>query len=483
MSAALRAPMADPAARPLDFGFPRGGGTVAILGLGKSGLAVARALTASGVDVAAWDDSPAGRGAAEAEGIKLAAPMTADWRAMRFLVLSPGIPRYFPEPHPVAARAEAAGCPIIGDIELLYLAQPKARYLGITGTNGKSTTTALIGHILGEAGMAIAVGGNLGTPVMNFPPLGSEGAYVIEMSSYQLDLTDTLVFDAAILLNITPDHLDRHGGMDGYIAAKERIFRGQSGEQAAIIGLDSEPTRDVAARLSAQGHSRLIPISVREAAPGGISVKDGMLIDDLDGGAEPALDLRTIERLPGAHNWQNAAAAWAAARVCAIDRRTIAAALRSFPGLAHRQRLARTIGDIRFVDDSKATNVDAAEKALGSYDRVYWIAGGRAKEGGFDALDPFLDRVAGAFLIGEAAPEMARWIAGKAPAMIAGTMERAVTAAYAAARKDGKGGVVLLSPACASFDQYPNFEVRGRHFVALVEALDPNGPGDGEDEA
>jgi UDP-N-acetylmuramoylalanine--D-glutamate ligase len=481
MSAALHAPTADPAARPLDFGFLSDGGTIAILGLGKSGLAAARALTASGVDVAAWDDSPAGRAAAEAEGIKLVDPMTADWRATRFLVLAPGIPRYFPEPHAVAARAEAAGCKIVGDIELLYLAQPEARYLGITGTNGKSTTTALIGHILAEAGMPIAVGGNLGVPVLTFPALGSEGAYVIEMSSYQLDLTDTIVFDAAVLLNITPDHLDRHGGMDGYIAAKERIFRGQAGDQAAIIGLDSEPCRAIAARLAAKGQSRLIPISVGGAAPGGISVKDGVLIDDLDGGAEPAIDLTTIERLPGAHNWQNAAAAWAAARVLSVDATTIAAALRSFPGLAHRQRLARTIGDIRFVDDSKATNVDAAEKALGSYDRIYWIAGGRAKEGGFEALDPFLGRVVQAFLIGEAAPEMAAWLAGKAPAAIVGAMERAVAAAFAAARKDGKGGVVLLSPACASFDQYPNFEVRGRHFVALVEALDPNIPG--EDDA
>ncbi len=463
----------------LDFSFLRGGGTVAILGLGKSGLATASALAASGVDVAAWDDSPSGRAAAEAEGVTLVDLMEADFRGMRFLVLSPGIPHHFPEPHPVAAKAVAEGCKIVGDIELLYLAQPEARYLGITGTNGKSTTTALIGHILGEAGMAIAVGGNLGTPVMTFPPLGSDGAYVIEMSSYQLDLIDSLVFDAAVLLNITPDHLDRHGGMDGYIAAKERIFAGQGGDKAAIIGIDSAPCRDVAARLSARGHARLIPISVCEDAPGGVAVDNGLLIDDLDGDAEPVLDLKTIERLPGAHNWQNAAAAWAVARVCAVDKPTIEAAMRSFPGLAHRQQLVRTIGNIRFVDDSKATNADAAEKALGCYDRIYWIAGGRAKEGGLTSLEPFLPRIARAFLIGEAAPDMAVWLEDKAPAIVVGTMERAVAAAYAMARADGVGGVILLSPACASFDQYPNFEVRGRHFVSLVAALEPNEGGIG----
>jgi UDP-N-acetylmuramoylalanine--D-glutamate ligase len=469
MSAAV-----EPRANALDFSFLSGGGPVAVLGLGKSGLATARALAASGVEIAAWDDSATGRAAAAADGIPLVDLADADLGEMQFLVLSPGIPHHFPEPHPIAAKAEAEGCAIIGDIELLYRAQTDARYLGITGTNGKSTTTALVGHILAEAGMPIAVGGNLGTPALTFSALGPDGAYVIEMSSYQLDLIDTLVFDAAVLLNITPDHLDRHGGMEGYIAAKERIFAGQTGDKAAIIGIDSQPCRDIAARLSAQGHARLIPISVSEAAPGGIAVEDGILIDDLDGSADPALDLKTIERLPGAHNWQNAAAAWAVARVCAIEKPAIEAALKSFPGLAHRQQLVRTIGNIRFVDDSKATNADAAEKALGCYDRIYWIAGGRAKEGGLAALEPFLPRIVHAFLIGEAGPDMAAWLARRAPASVVGTMDSAVARAYAMARKDGAGGVVLLSPACASFDQYPNFEVRGRHFDSLVAALEPH---------
>lgn len=458
----------------LDFGFLRGQAPVAVLGLGKSGMATVAALQASGVDVAAWDDQPAGRDAAKAQGATLVDLHRADLTEMQFLVLAPGIPLHFPTPHPVVLRAKAAGCAIIGDIELLYRAEPEARYIGITGTNGKSTTTSLIGHILAEAGMRIAVGGNLGTPVLTFPPLGAAGAYVLEMSSYQLDLLDTLVFDAAVLLNITPDHLDRHGGMDGYIAAKERIFSGQTGQQAAIVGIDSAPSREVAERLAALDHARLIPISVEAAAPKGISVVDGWLVDDLDGQAVREIDLKTIRRLPGRHNWQNAAAAWAVARVSGIAKPVIAAALQSFPGLVHRQQLVRTIGNVAFVDDSKATNVDAAEKALTSYDRIYWIAGGRAKEGGFAPLEPFLSSVVHSFLVGEAAAELATWLDGKVPVTTVGTIDRAVAAAYAMAAADGQGGVVLLSPACASFDQFPNFEVRGRFFVAAVNAL----PGD-----
>jgi UDP-N-acetylmuramoylalanine--D-glutamate ligase len=455
----------------LDFSFLSGGPPVAVLGLGKSGMATVEALRASGVDVAAWDDSAAGRETAAARGVPLVDLNAADLGEMQFLVQAPGIPLTFPEPHPVTTRAKAAGCEIIGDIELLYRAEPEARYIGITGTNGKSTTTSLIGHILAEAGLPIAVGGNLGTPVLTFPSLGSDGGYVLEMSSYQLDLLESLVFDAAVLLNITPDHLDRHGGMDGYIAAKARIFAGQAGPQAAIVGIDSDPSRDIAERLAAGGHPHLIPISVGVETAGGVSVVGGWLIDDLDGDATREIDLRTIQRLPGAHNWQNAAAAWAVARVSGVDKPTIVEALKSFPGLAHRQQLVRTIGKVTFVDDSKATNVDAAEKALSSYDRIYWIAGGRAKEGGLTGLEPFMSRVVHTFLVGEAADDFAVWLAGKTPTTIVGTIDRAVEAANAMAQADGKGGVVLLSPACASFDQFPNFEVRGRFFVAAVEAL------------
>jgi UDP-N-acetylmuramoylalanine--D-glutamate ligase len=455
----------------LDFSFLRGA-PVAVLGLGKSGLATARALMASGVAVRAWDDSPVSRRAADAEHITLADLGSANLGSMQMLVLSPGIPHSFPEPHPVAARAKAAKRPIIGDIELLYRAQPKSRYVGITGTNGKSTTTALIGHVLSEAGLKIAVGGNLGTPALTFPPLGPDGVYVLEMSSYQLELIDTLAFDVAILLNITPDHLDRHGGMDGYIAAKERIFARQSPKQAAVICIDSAPCRGIVQRLMQKtGGGRLVPISVEHAAKGGVYVRDGKLIDDLDRAAKAELDLTSLSRLPGAHNWQNVLAAYAGARMLGLAPAKIAKAITSFLGLAHRQQLIATIGKVRYVNDSKATNVDAATKALGCYDRIYWIAGGRAKEGGFDDLAPFMPRVAHAFLIGEAAPALESWLKGKAPSTVVGTMDRAVSAAHAAAQADPKGGVVLLSPACASFDQYPNFEVRGRDFADQVAKL------------
>jgi UDP-N-acetylmuramoylalanine--D-glutamate ligase len=455
----------------LDFSFLATGQPVAVLGLGKSGLATAVALAAGGVTVAAWDDTETARRAAQDQGLTLVDLRAADLSEMQFLVLSPGIPHHFPEPHPVALRAQHADCPIVGDIELLYRAEPDARFIGITGTNGKSTTTALIGHILAEAGMPVAVGGNLGIPVLTFPALAAGGAYVIEMSSYQLDLIDRTAFDAAILLNITPDHLDRHGGMAGYIAAKERIFARQTGGQAAIVGIDSAPSRDIADRLAANGHARLIPISVEGYAKGGVSVDDGWLIDDLDGTAQKKADLKRISSLPGAHNWQNAAAAWAVARVCGLDAAIIESALRTFPGLAHRQQLIRSIGNIAFVDDSKATNADAAAKALGCYDRIYWIAGGVAKEGGLAGLEPFMPNVAHAFLIGQAAPEFAEWLEGKVPVTIVDTLDRAVPAARAMAEADGSASVVLLSPACASFDQYPNFEVRGRHFSALVAQL------------
>ena len=457
----------------LDFSFLRGA-PVAVLGLGKSGLATALALLASGVAVRAWDDSPFARSAAEAKGVPLIDLTSANMGGMQMLVLSPGIPHGFPTAHPAAARARAARRAIVGDIELLYRAQPDAHYIGITGTNGKSTTTALIGHILAEAAMPFAVGGNIGTAALTAARRSApEGTYVLEMSSYQLELIDTLVFDSAILLNITPDHLDRHGGMEGYIAAKERIFRGQTGRKAAIVGIDGEIERKVAMALAARQAGQVIPISVEGPTPGGVFVKDGILIDDLDNQSRPAIDLRRMRSLPGKHNWQNATAAYAAARMAGIAVKTIEAAMTSFPGLDHRQKLIRTIGKVAYVDDSKATNADAASKALGCYDRIYWIAGGRAKEGGLAGLESFMPRVAHAFLIGEAAQPFAQWIAGKAAATISQSLDRAVPDAHGMAQRDGKDGVVLLSPACASFDQFPNFEVRGRRFVELVQQLEP----------
>jgi UDP-N-acetylmuramoylalanine--D-glutamate ligase len=437
---------------------------VAVLGLARSGLAAARALAAGGARVLAWDDAAPRR--ADAEGLELVDLAQADLADVRALVLSPGIPHSFPAPHPVAARAKAAGIPIIGDVELLVRSVPAARYAGITGTNGKSTTTALLGHMLREAGRTVAVGGNIGVAALLLEELGADGTYVLEMSSYQLELTPSAAFAVAVLLNITPDHLDRHGGMAGYIAAKERIFARQTARGFAVVGIDDEICAGIAQTLRGP---HVVPVSAERAAPGGVSAADGILADDLDRGAQRIIDLRTLERLPGAHNRQNAAAAFAAARCLGLTAADCVAGLKSFAGLAHRQELIATIDGVRYINDSKATNADSVAKALACYDDVYWIAGGIAKDGGIAPLAAFFPRIRHAFLIGEAAPDFARTLHGTAPYTVSGTLDAAVAAAHAAAR--GTRGIVLLSPACASFDQFTDFEARGEAFRRLVQDL------------
>jgi UDP-N-acetylmuramoylalanine--D-glutamate ligase len=441
---------------------------VAVMGLARSGLAAAEALKRGGADVLAWDDSAEKRAQAAARGLPVVDLATTDLGNVAALVLSPGIPSTFPKPHTVAARARTAGIEIIGDIELLARSRRDARYAGITGTNGKSTTTALLGHILAEAGMHVAVGGNLGVPALSLEPLGADGVYVLEMSSYQLELTKSLVFDVAILLNITPDHLDRHGGMDGYVAAKERIFAGQTARQAAVVGLDDDICKSVAEKLRMSGH-RIVPISAEHVAPGGVYVAGARLIDDVDHQQAAALDLGALPRLPGPHNWQNAAAAFAAARCLGVAADVAARGIASFPGLAHRQELIATIDGVRYVNDSKATNADATAKALVCYDDILWIAGGIAKEGGIASLAPYFPRIVHAFLIGEAAPAFAATLSsGKVPFKRSGDLATAVGQARAAAKP---GSTVLLSPACASFDQFADFEARGEAFRRLVEGL------------
>ena len=446
------------------------GRRVAVLGLARSGRAAARSLAAGGADVLAWDDDAKVRDGVAGE-IPLCDLAEADWRGIAALVLSPGIPLDHPAPHPAVLRARAAGAEILGDIELLGRSAPAARYVGITGTNGKSTTTALIGHILATAGRRVEVGGNLGTPALSFAPLGSEGIYVLELSSFQLDLLTTLAFSVAVLLNITPDHLDRHGGMAGYIAAKQRIFRNQPPGATAIVGIDDAICRDVAAGLAA-GPARVMPISVREAAPGGVYVDGGGLVDAIGGRPARVLELAEAERLPGPHNWQNAAAAYAAARALGVGAASAARAIRSFPGLAHRQELVATIDGVRFINDSKATNADAAEKALACYEAIYWIAGGLPKAGGIAPLEPYFGRLRHAYLIGTATEEFAATLGRGVALTRCGDLAAAVAAAAAAARREAvPGAVVLLSPACASYDQFANFEARGDAFRALVERL------------
>ena len=446
--------------------------TVAVFGLARSGLAAAQALKQGGARVLAWDDAAEKRKAAESAGLALTDLAKHGLKGAKALVLSPGIPHSFPKPHPVAELAKQAGVPIIGDIELLALACKAARFAGITGTNGKSTTTALIAHILKEAGRHVAVGGNLGFPALLLEALGENGIYVLELSSYQLELTSSLALDVAVLLNVTPDHLGRHGGMAGYVEAKKRVFRNQASKASAIIGVDDEICRGIFATLKSAGRQKTVPISAEASAPGGVYVLDGKLIDDLDGRAKTVLDLAETPRLPGKHNGQNAAASYAAARALGLDAQAAVAGIKSFPGLAHRQEQIAEIDGVRYVNDSKATNADAAEKALACYGNIYWIAGGQPKEDGIGGLAPLFPRIRKAFLIGEAAPAFAKTLDGRVPYEISGTLDKAVEAARQAALEERRqGAVVLLSPACASFDQFKDFEERGERFRALVEKL------------
>ncbi len=446
---------------------PFSGRSYAVLGLGRNGLPAARALLSLGASVAAWDDRQAAREEAGAAGIALADP-TAGAFDYDALVLSPGIPHALPAAHPAARRARAEGVPILSDAELLFQATrarlSRARFAGITGTNGKSTTTALLAHILGVAGIPVAAGGNLGPAALALPHLGHDGVYVLEMSSYMLERIAALRFDAAAMLNLTPDHLDRHGDMAGYAAAKRAIFARQDRAATAVIGIDDTPSRAMAEWLKSR------PARVRTisgTAPADVTGANGVL-RDLGG---PILRMADAPSLPGAHNAQNAAAAAAMAAALGVARQDVARGIATFPGLAHRQQLVGRVDGIAFVNDSKATNADAASRALGCYDRVVWIAGGIAKAGGIADLAPFFPRIARAFLIGRDAPALAATLASHGvPHEIAGTLDAAVPAAFAAARATATG-TVLLSPACASFDQFTGFEARGERFAALMYRL------------
>jgi UDP-N-acetylmuramoylalanine--D-glutamate ligase len=449
------------------------GQPVAVMGLGVSGLATVKALRASGAQVWAWDDAEDKRKELGALGLAPVDLLDCDWTKTRTLVLSPGIPHSFPEPHPVAQAARDAGVEIVCDVELLGRAERRARFIGITGTNGKSTTTALVAHILEAAGRDIEMGGNFGPPVLAFRSLDAEGVYVLEMSSFQLERTSSIVFDVAVLLNITPDHIDRHGDLAGYIEAKQRIFEGQGEANIAVVGIDDDHGRALYDALADTGAQRIIPISSRSEVQGGVYVRDGVLYDDMTGRHEAAGDLGDAAALPGAHNWQNAAAAYAATVAFGVEPEIAVEAVRRFPGLPHRQEVVAVIDGVAYVNDSKATNADATSKALGCYERIYWIAGGQAKAEGIASLAPFFPRIVHAFLIGEAADDFARTLDGAAAITKSGDLEAAVAAAHDMAARDTASPrpVVLLSPACASYDQFPNFAARGEAFRALVEAL------------
>jgi UDP-N-acetylmuramoylalanine--D-glutamate ligase len=450
-------------------GFPDtlfSGKRFAVVGLGKNGSPAARSLQQMGASVAAWDDSEAARAAAGGLTLRDLREGPFDFDA---LILSPGIAHRFPSPHPIAARAQAGGIPILSDAELLFQAVrrsgSRARFVGITGTNGKSTTTALLAHILKGAGLPVGAGGNLGPAALGLPCLPHHGVYVLEMSSYMLERLATLRFDAAVMLNLSPDHIDRHGDMAGYVRAKRAIFDRQTAADLAVIGLDDGPSREMAGSLRS-GLQRIVTVS-GFAGSADVCCEDGVLRDE----SGPLFRMADARALPGAHNAQNAAAAAAVATHLGVSRGAIAQGLASYPGLPHRQQLVATVDGVRFINDSKATNADASERALVCYDRVIWIAGGMAKEGGIAPLAPLFGRIAKTFLIGRDAPILAETlIAHNAGFENVGTLEAAVPAAFAAARANGVP-VVLLSPACASWDQFTGYDQRGERFAQLARGL------------
>ncbi|PIE18319.1 MAG: UDP-N-acetylmuramoyl-L-alanine--D-glutamate ligase [Proteobacteria bacterium] len=452
--------------------------TIAVLGAGRSGLTAATALRAGGAQVVLWDDGAEARHRAEEAGFTtrdLTRPGAFD--DLSALITSPGIPHLYPSPHPAIDAAMRAGVPVDNDIGLFFRSlatrtwdrfdQPP-RVIAVTGSNGKSTTSALIHHVLQEAGRPAQLAGNIGRGVLDLDPPEDGGVVVLELSSYQTDLARALTPDIAVFTNLSPDHLDRHAGQGGYFAAKRRLFA-EGGPDRAVIGVDEAEGRFLAGQLSeGPTDDRVIRIATEKLSGPGwmVFARKGFLTEWRKGRQVGSIDLRAIPGLPGAHNHQNACAAYAACRALGLAPRQIEAGFASYPGLPHRSQLVAEKDGVRFVNDSKATNVDAASKALQAFPRIRWICGGLEKEGGLGGLVPHLGAVAKAYVIGREAESFARQLPG-VPCSICTTMERAVAEA---ARDAEPGDTVLLAPAAASFDQYDNFEQRGADFIAQVTA-------------
>ncbi|CAM4147700.1 UDP-N-acetylmuramoyl-L-alanine--D-glutamate ligase [Palleronia rufa] len=452
------------------------GRSVAVLGLGRSGLSAARAIRAGGGTALCWDDGEEGRARAAAEGFDLRdLARGGAFAGVSELVVSPGIPHLYPRPHAVISAALASGVPVDNDIGLFFRSvgagqNGPPRVVAVTGSNGKSTTSALIAHILGVEGRRVQLAGNIGRGVLDLDPPGEGDVVVLELSSYQTELARALTPDVAVFTNLSADHLDRHGGMGGYFAAKRRLFS-EGGPDRAVIGVDEVEGQFLAGQMmEGLGDDRVIRVSVERKLPGAgwtVVARKGFLSEWRKGRQVGAIDLRPIAGLPGSHNHQNACAAYAATRALGLSPKAIGAALASFAGLPHRSQLVAERAGVRYVNDSKATNVDAAGKALQAFEKIRWIAGGLGKEGGVAALEPVLGSVVKAYLIGHSAREFAVQLTS-VPVEICETMEVAVARA---AEEAEAGEVVLLAPAAASFDQYPDFERRGEDFTRLVRAL------------
>jgi UDP-N-acetylmuramoylalanine--D-glutamate ligase len=456
---------------------------LAVFGLGSSGLATCRALRAGGAEAVAFDDDDGKVIAAARAGIPTGDLRRIDWSGIAALVLAPGVPLTHPAPHWSVGLARNAAVEVIGDIEL-YCGERRARapqspFVAVTGTNGKSTTTALITHVLSSAGCEAECGGNIGVPILSLEPPRTGHAHVIECSSYQIDLSPTLDPLVGILLNVSADHLDRHGTLADYAAIKARVVDAVQPGGSAIVGVDDNWCRAIADRIERAGRP-VVRVSVRRPLPYGLYL-DGDRIMRADGGtARPIVHIGGIGSLRGVHNAQNAACAAAAALALGLDAAAIQRGLETFPGLAHRMEQVGRCDRVLFVNDSKATNADAAARALASFSDIFWIAGGKAKAGGITSLEGYFPRIRKAYLIGEAAAEFSATLDGRVAHVVAGTLDRAV----ALAARDAEASrldqpVVLLSPACASFDQFANFEIRGSAFRNLVGKLHGVAPAKG----
>jgi UDP-N-acetylmuramoylalanine--D-glutamate ligase len=451
------------------------GKRVAVFGLGGSGLASCEALRAGGADVVACDDSADRMAAAANAGFVTADLRSAAWETFAALVLTPGVPLTHPQPHWTVLLAQRASVEVIGDVELFCRERrrhaPNAPFVAITGTNGKSTTTALIAHLMREAGHDVQMGGNIGTAILSLEPPRAGRVHVIEMSSYQIDLCPSLDPSVGILLNVSEDHIDRHGSIAHYAAVKERLVAGVQPGGAAIVGVDDGWCRAVADRLDQAGKP-VVRVSVRQPLADGMYVEHDTIVRAAGGARTEIARIGGIGSLRGVHNAQNATCAAAVALALGVRGDVLQKGLRSFPGLAHRMEQVGRRGNVLFVNDSKGTNADATARALASFGDIFWIAGGKPKSGGITSLAEFFPRIRKAYLIGVAAQEFAATLDGKVPYEISETLE--VAAPNAARDADAAGlsdAVVLLSPACASFDQFPNFEVRGVRFGELVRAL------------
>jgi UDP-N-acetylmuramoylalanine--D-glutamate ligase len=451
------------------------GKTVAVFGLGGSGLASCHALRAGGAEVVACDDSIDKMVEAAQANFITADLRSVAWTNFAALVLTPGVPLTHPKPHWSVVKAREAGVEVIGDVELFCrerkLHAPDAPFVAITGTNGKSTTTALIAHLMQVAGFDTQMGGNIGTAILSLQRPAAGRVHVIEMSSYQIDLTPSLDPSVGILLNVTEDHLDRHGSIEHYAAVKQRLLAGVQQNGTAIVGVDDDFSATAAERVALAGKN-VVRLSVKRSLAEGIVVDHDTIFEVREGERGAIASIGNIGSLRGLHNAQNAAAAAAAVLALGVSPEVLQRGLRSFPGLAHRMEQVGRQGATLFVNDSKGTNADATAKALASFGEIFWIAGGKPKSGGIVSLEQFFPRIRKAYLIGEAAQDFAATLEGKVAYEISETLEVAVPHAAADSAASGlTEPVVLLSPACASFDQYRNFEIRGTRFRDLVTAL------------